>query len=925
MIRTDTRQLTTSSVEDSAVFTSRPLGFPFVATVFIVALALRLLFNFYLPHVNAYSAGDASEYLRNAEAMTKLTHLPARFWYDCLLSLGGLAPAGVQASIKTAFSPLQDLYIAGPVFSIFLVGCFSVVGLPFDANNWIVPVAGQCILSAFTATLISLIAAQSWDRRTGLIAGFLAAFYPAYIVNSGRLYSESFACFWFCAVLFLTIRGFFRSGCSPFFSLITGFSLATLQLTRSVMVVVSLAVIPITLFQQPKSGRWKAAMLLAAGFVLVVVPWMSWQKLAFGKSNLVVDRVSHYNLFIGNHTDSLGWLSFPYPDGHGIENESFPQIIGEAFRASPSRWMKLMLDKPARLFGFPWNDFRTPIGSLTFKGQVLIHEAILLLAFIGCALMVAVQPDRAPNSRQLAARILILGLLGLQCLYMLFITVPRYNLTGMALIVLLAAAGSSYAIETFKPDKKVLAPYAVLVSGLAMFCFARCDLVALLHACPVFTDIRLCLALSSAIKAAALIAVAISLWKAGSLLAGNRSLARALIVVVTFIVFPSICLPIRAHGRWYEWQSVLSVPGQTVSQRIKLSVGDLANARERQCYLMIDSDGFRSLSTLDVYVNGRKVTAPLIGSLSLVDDFSHFESLGDNRLSLACEYIFYCLTQATGISNSDLRQWFLIPIDSKLLASDMNVELKKRNGSETVLFGAYNNNQRELEIPSPTLYSWEKCFYGVENDAGLTDSRYDTKVALKNSADSFKTKDLSTSVGKQDGHFFIHLLTSPGVRHGLSSLVSLKRFELIHDPLALKPADSRLIKIKELPPVGKGDVWLLRLTGSLRTLSGKSAPAITLRLLSRDDRASFVYNCPWSPRSLWAEQQMQQFDYAFPVAAGALPGHLSAIEAKICTSDTLHDAINQSHQDGGSFEMSNLSLEIVKMPTVPIGIGHAIK
>ena len=111
---------------------------------------------------------------------------------------------------------------------------------------------------------------------------------------------------------------------------------------------------------------------LAIGFACVALPWLAFQKVAFGDASLIVDRVGHYNFFVGNNTDTQGWLSVPYPDGRGIEEKPLHGISGEeAYQRNPSHWWSLLpVDKPLRLFQFPWNDYRTPIDRLGFKGQV---------------------------------------------------------------------------------------------------------------------------------------------------------------------------------------------------------------------------------------------------------------------------------------------------------------------------------------------------------------------------------------------------------------------------------------------------------------------------------------------------------------------------------------------------------------------------
>ena len=90
----------------------------------------------------------------------------------------------------------------------------------------------QCILSAIAAVLVAATAERAYTRQAALIAGIIFAFYPGFIVNTGRLYSESFGVFLFACVLYLAVRGFERrNSLKHLFWL--GFALVCLQLTRS--------------------------------------------------------------------------------------------------------------------------------------------------------------------------------------------------------------------------------------------------------------------------------------------------------------------------------------------------------------------------------------------------------------------------------------------------------------------------------------------------------------------------------------------------------------------------------------------------------------------------------------------------------------------------------------------------------------------
>ncbi len=158
---------------------------------------------------------------------------------------------------------------------------------------------------------------------------------------------------------------------------------------------------------------------------------------------LAVDRVGHYNLFVGTNTEIQGFLSYPYPDGRGIEEKSFPALLKEAFVRSPSRFIRLILDKPVRLLKCPWNDFRTPIGPFDYKAQIALHQAILLMAIIGILLAGVLSPGQDKTAElggldknKVWGRATLFLVFALNLPYLAFITVPRYNLTAMPFLII---------------------------------------------------------------------------------------------------------------------------------------------------------------------------------------------------------------------------------------------------------------------------------------------------------------------------------------------------------------------------------------------------------------------------------------------------------------------------------------------------------
>ncbi len=906
------------------------LGLVALSAIFLLAAGLRLWFNLATQHSDIAFSCDAAEYLRNAQALQNLAQLPHSFWEQCGSCFLGAASSQTAAQVHRQFLELKDFFISGPIFPLYLLSCFALTGAACSFSNWAAPVAVQSLLTAASCVLIALIGSHAWSRRIGLVAGLTAAIYPSFILNSGRFYSESFACFLLCLTAWLTVRGFFLRGNPPWALFLTGITMMSLQLTRSIMFVISLVIMPITFWQNRSRRPWLALFIVLAGCAMIALPWLGLQQLAFGKGGLIVDRVAHYNFFTGNNPNTQGWLSFPYPDGTGADKKSFLQLTKESVRTSPSRWMKLMLDKPVRLFKFPWNDFRTSIGPLDEYAQVLIHQLLLLFAAAGLIISFIAQPGIAPTRGQLASRTFLFGLLLFQFVYMAFITVPRYNLTAMPMVILFAAAGLVSLIQLIKrrtPYDRAIVAFAALS---ILFWIEKSDILPLILSVSGASHLFFALTATSLLKVTALLGTAWAIWRLLPLLSGNLRLARIGLILLTLLLMPSLCLPLRAHGRWWEWRCMLREPGQKVTQEIILPSAKLPELRNRQCYLMIDGNGWQPLnSSIILKINGAPVKALLIPNLPFLQDLTQLKHLGINSLFLEGEYIFECLTYAAGISNLDLRQWFLIPIPPELLQNQkagqpLTVELDKAGGPAVPLFGAYHTSNSYLEVPDPALYSWEKAFYGVENDCGFTDTCLDTKLTLPIA--SSRTDDLSADPGLPCGELLIRFLVAPpAYRQSETHLTSLSH-QLVAPTISTTGTNTTVsTTIGSLPGYSQSDCWLVRISGQV---TGQTAPlAASLHITANSRTAaglSYHYDSPWAPRKITSAEKSTNFDIAFPLVPAAMPGLLN--EFTLTCQQLNREAKFPEHTNSTpqAVHFSNVYLDLYRLPSLPMNPGHYI-
>lgn len=775
-----------------------PLASPLLKNSAILvglALAARLWFNFGTEHVNAYSSADAAEYLRYATALSKLNWLNPQYGPEW-----------------------KEFIITGPAFPFALWLFNFVTGKPFDSQNFGTPLVFQSLVSSLSCAFIYLTTSRLFGNKAAWAAGLLAVFYPAFIINTGRLYSETFATFVECACFALfafastleagpvtsseskNSKPLKRIPLAAFLYFLLGVSLTVLQLTRSAMLLFTGATAVFVLAQVYLARKNFQALALATaslllGLVSILLPWFVFENQAFHKVSLVVDRVGHYNLFIGTNTASQGFLSYPYPDGRGIEEKSFPRLVAEAYQKSPNAFLRLMLDKPARLYKFPWNDYRTPLGPIDCKWQTAYHQIILLAALVGLSfgMITLVSTNGTAKLSTLPGKCYLLMAFALNLPYLAFITVPRYNLTAMPVMLVFAGAGMYYLGRLLKENAgKNHLPQALLVSALFLFFYLRDDLSSFSYSNPVSvlavqgSD----LLMRSLIAASCGLVFFVSLFlslpllyrsaSTGSQLSHNLvrlNLARALTILQAICLMPLLLLPQRANGRFQERITTIGPAATIQGELLVPSAGISSVGALKPRYLLIDSDKGEILrDDIKFKINGREVVAPLIPGLAVLDDWNQLKVRPDGLAYLECAYIFDCMTQAMGISNLDIRQWYLLPLPAELLKATNATEATndaplKANSREAYqieigkqgqlkLFGTAasrtndGKNARLLK-PSLALYSWEKAFYGVENDSGLTDSRFDEKHSPRPTQWSVGIKDVNLPLPQLDANIYL--------------------------------------------------------------------------------------------------------------------------------------------------------------------------
>jgi hypothetical protein len=856
--------------------------------VFLLALGVRLWFNFATPHVDATFACDGAEYLRDAQGLQTVASLPFSFWSTAWASAFGSLDSTQAEFVHRELSPLKELCQAGPIFPLFILTSFKLSGTQALLVNTIPPIAAQCLLTSLSCLLIALTGTVLWDKRAGLTAGVLAAIYPGFIVNSGRLYSESFAMLLICAILFMVSFAFIKRELSLTGSFALGVLAALLHVTRSVMAAISLALVPITYAIGGKRKKEKLA-LYVIGFALVFLPWMFLQKCTFGKTSFVVDRVGHYNFSIGNNVDTQGWLTFPYPVCENIPSKSFVRIWREGFQISPERWFKLMLDKPVRLFSVPWNDFKTAIGPFNLRWQIAFHELLLLLAGIGVVTSLSEKSKDPGNWRKVIARSGILAFFLFHFVYCGFITVPRYALPAVPCIILFAAAAIT-AISRHQLTKAALqAAFLLLAMTLIFFLIERCDFVIPVTRLAGENWLFALLALQVIMRLLAYAAVFFLAFRLATRLNVSQRVAAISALMLFLTSLPGVCLPLRVFGRWNEWAEPFNQPGKTIVQTIRLDNQQIEQMLNRQSYVMVNLENGAFLADdLRIRVNGVDLDTFPIPIMSFAEDLERYMTLANNSTCPEVEYILNDITYFVGGFPLQLRQWFLVPISpDKLKAAlastqpgqsgTLNISVEKLTKRPNTFYGAFRTDPRFIFVPSVTQFSWEKGFYSVENDRGLSDFALDNKVSLPIEKDVVT----SSSLPNHPPHPYVRILVSPKVydRSGLMSLLSDTSLPRL---VRSTPGISAAASVVNPKDHYHGSLNVIRFTADLSAQPGVGNLSVGLIAgLTKPDGTSLLYASKWFPQVVTPVSASTHLDYAFPIIPDCLPAKLTSLTATL--------------------------------------------
>ncbi len=374
-----------------------------------------------------------------------------------------------------------EVPIYTPTYPIFLATCLGLLGGS-------IKLAFICfhLLGAINALLIGKIAEKIWNRRTGLIAGFIAALYWPLIIFEATFHAESLAIWTLCAGFLCFLE--YKDTARLQFLLLSGFCLAVSALCRPNMLLVMILLCP--LIAGPRTGKPLVTLFTKAGrcalfllpLVLLAAPILFWNFMLSGK--LTLRAISAVNLYLGNNPEFDGlivlpgvqWdhlMTLPYRLKPGMTSADDSVWIDESLRIMREDTGSWLLLQGRKLLMFlngyevsqEFNLYRYRSFSRLLKLPVWPgFRFVMPLAWVGIFFT-------ARQRRRLAGSLLVLLAAGLLSIFP-FHVAARYRLLLAPALIVLAAVGIAKLWLSFKQQRfPALLISGSLILGAILVCF----------------------------------------------------------------------------------------------------------------------------------------------------------------------------------------------------------------------------------------------------------------------------------------------------------------------------------------------------------------------------------------------------------------------------------------------------------------------
>ncbi len=249
----------------------------------------------------------------------------------------------------------------------------------------------QVLLSCASAYLLYRIGRRRFSEKTALWIGIAWMFYPAAILISAMLFTETlFVFWWLLALVFydrLEEKDFDLKSAA-----LVGLALGLAMLTRQVgvfLLATILIYVALIRYETPWQRRWKAAAVILVASAVVTLPWMI--RNARAVDAFALNTNGGINMFIGYNAKANGGYKFdpdqqamlpPPTVSEGEADRTTVHIAWQYIREHPRDALKLLPRKFAFLWSTDatlWIHYFPPEGPPHVPERLRAHPPVLLL------------------------------------------------------------------------------------------------------------------------------------------------------------------------------------------------------------------------------------------------------------------------------------------------------------------------------------------------------------------------------------------------------------------------------------------------------------------------------------------------------------------------------------------------------------------
>jgi tetratricopeptide (TPR) repeat protein len=308
-----------------------------------------------------------------------------------------------------------------------------------------------------------------FDRKTGLLAGLLAAVYAPFLFFEGNLLGTAIESFLLTASVFCLIETR-KDRTAPWFAFLSGVALALATTGRpNLLLLLPLPILFFFIQQKNRRKQWSLSLLVMAGLLLPLLLTGIHNHLAGGQFTLLTSH-GGINFYIGNHENATGvWLA---PDGIDADvraiNLEQSKAVAEKMTGRtltplevsrfwthralafigqhPPKWAGLMATK----FYYFWLAWEAPLNYNYYFHQqystLLRFPVFNLILYLPLAILGVI--FFAPDWKKYW---LLYAVIFIICLsVVLFFVADRYRLSALPFLMILAAAAVTKLMHQFR-------------------------------------------------------------------------------------------------------------------------------------------------------------------------------------------------------------------------------------------------------------------------------------------------------------------------------------------------------------------------------------------------------------------------------------------------------------------------------------------